>query len=196
MRCNALPPAPPWYARPAAADASAPPLSRTQPATSHHTMATNPYAERPKTNYTLPVALTLGLACVLLLVRTGQEVQDKHALQGLLASREVMLAQGLSEAQREATEIATFKDHEKSDIEGALIDADEKRRDKEKAAMQKEMTLEATGQKDSQDVAEFKLLEKQQEMDDKKWAQRMAAQKAIEADLRRQLAAAKAASAA
>ena len=75
-----------------------------------------------------------------------------------------MLAQGLSEAQREATEIANFKDHEKSDIEGALIDADEKRRDKEKAAMQKEMALEATGEKDSQDVAEFKLLEKQQEM--------------------------------
>ena len=39
---------------------------------------------------------------------------------------------------------------------------------------------------------EFKLLEKQQEMDDKKWEQRMAAQKAVEADLRKELAAAKA----
>ena len=57
--------------------------------------------------------------------------------------------------------------------------------------MRAEMAAEAHG-KDSEDVKEFKLIERQQEIDDKKWEQRMQAQKAIEADLRKQLAAAKA----
>ena len=39
----------------------------------------NPYSERPKTNYSLPVALTMSLACILLMVRTGQEVEDKRS---------------------------------------------------------------------------------------------------------------------
>ena len=74
----------------------------------------NPYSERPKTNYSLPVALTMSLACILLMVRTGQEVEDKRALQGLLKSREAMLAQGLSEVQHESYEIEELEDREKT----------------------------------------------------------------------------------
>ena len=74
-------------------------------------------------------------------------------------------------------------------MEGAIIDFEEKQQAKQQAAMRKEMEAEANG-KDSEDVKQFKMLEKQQEMDDKKWEARLAAQKAVEADLRKQLAAA------